>query len=102
MNEKEIKVIPPDSLGWLEYKLNSQEMDYVWRCIKSKKEDWRHNLAGHVSNSNVLVDRSDWFYINTLKPLIGKYEKEWRNIGDRMPTNLKHPYYLSRWWVNYQ
>ena len=102
MNEKEVKAVNPSTLGWLEYKLNSQEMDYVWRCIKNKKEDLRHNLAGHVSNSNVLIDRSDWFYIHVLKPLIGKYEKEWGNIGDNLPTNTQHPYFLSRWWVNYQ
>ena len=70
--------------------------------IKAKKEDLRHNLAGHVSNSNVLIDRSDWFYIHVLKPLIGKYEKEWGNIGDNLPTNVVHPFFLSRWWVNYQ
>ena len=102
MNEKEVKAVNPSTLGWLEYKLNSQEMDYVWRCIKNKKEDLRHNLAGHVSNSNVLIDRSDWFYIHVLKPLIGKYEKEWGNIGDNLPTNVVHPFFLSRWWVNYQ
>ena len=102
MNEKELKVVNPKSLGWLEYKLNSQEMDYVWRCIKNKKEDLRHKLAGHVSNSNVLIDRSDWFYIHVLKPLVGKYEKEWMNLGDYLPTNQHHPYNLSRWWVNYQ
>ena len=102
MNEKEVKAVNPSTLGWLEYKLNSQEMDYVWRCIKNKKEDFRHKLAGHVSNSIVLIDRSDWFYIHVLKPLVGKYEKEWMNLGDSLPTNQHHPYNLSRWWVNYQ
>ena len=102
MNEKEVKAVNPSTLGWLEYKLNSQEMDYVWRCIKNKKEDLKHTLVGHVSESNTLVDRSDWFFINTLKPLIGKYENEWRNIGSSIPTNRAHPYHMSRWWVNYQ
>ena len=102
MREKDIKVVTPDNLGWLVYKLNSQEMDYVWRCIKNKKEDLKHTLVGHVSESNTLVDRSDWFFMNTLKPLISKYKKEWRNLGDPIPTNVSHPYYISRWWVNYQ
>ena len=81
MKKEEIKVIQPETLGWLEYKLNPQEMDYVWRCIKNKKGDEKGKLAGNISASNLLVDRSDWFYMNTLKSLIVKYEKQWRNLG---------------------
>ena len=81
MNKKDIKVINPQELGWLEYKLNSQEMDYVWRCIKNKKGDEKKNLAGNISASNILVDRSEWFYHNTLKPLILQYSDEFINIG---------------------
>ena len=102
MNEKEVKVVNPPTLGWLEYKLNTQEMDYVWRSIKNKKADLRSKLAGHISQSQELMDRSDWFYLHVLKPLIGKYEKEWGNIGENLPTNTRHPYHMSRWWVNYQ
>ena len=48
------------------------------------------------------MDRSDWFYMHTLKSLIVKYEKQWRNIGDSLPTNQQHRYHLNKWWVNYQ
>ena len=102
MKKEEIKVIQPKTLGWLEYKLNPQEMDYVWRCIKNKKGDEKGKLAGNISASNLLVDRSDWFYMNTLKSLIVKYEKQWRNLGESLPTNMPHPYHISSWWVNYQ
>ena len=102
MNKKDIKAINPQELGWLEYKLNSQEMDYVWRCIENKKGDEKGKLAGNISASNLLVDRSDWFYMNTLKSLIVKYEKQWRNLGESLPTNMPHPYHISSWWVNYQ
>ena len=102
MNKKDIKSINPQELGWLEYKLNSQEMDYVWRCIENKKGDEKSKLVGHVSQSYKLIDRGNWFYINTLKPLIMEYGNEWRNRGRNFPTNTQHPYYLSKWWVNYQ
>ena len=102
MKKEEIKVIRPETLGWLEYKLNPQEMDYVWRCIKNKKESYNDQLAGQLSYSNALVDRSDWFYMNTLKSLIIEYEKQWRNLGESLPTNQQHPYHLTKWWVNYQ
>ena len=29
MKKEEIKVFQPETLGWLEYKLNPQEMDYI-------------------------------------------------------------------------
>ena len=102
MNKNEIKPIHPPGVGWLEYKLNSQEMDYVWRCIKNKKGDEKGKLAGNISSSYRLVDRSDWFFTSVLKPLIGEYQKEWGNRGKTIPTSTPHPYFMSRWWVNYQ
>ena len=56
MNKKEIKKIYPRNLGWLEYKLNSKEMDYVWRCIENKKENTNKTLAGNISASYDLMD----------------------------------------------
>ena len=37
LRRKEVEVIKPPTGGWLEYKLNKQEMDYVWKCINNKK-----------------------------------------------------------------
>ena len=95
--------VPTKVLGWLEYKLSPKEMDYIWRCIGNKnKEKANNTLIGHLSGSHYLQDKSDWFFMNTLIPLINQYKEEFRNIGDRFPTNLQHPLYLNRWWVNYQ
>ena len=102
MNKKDLNVINPLNDGWLEYKLNSQEMDYVLRCMSKKKDRANNSLAGHLSGSYFLKDNSDWFWVNTLKPLMFSYEESFRNIGKNFPTNQKHPYYLERWWVNYQ
>ena len=38
--KNDIKAFSPENLGWLEYKLNDKERDYVWRCIKNKKIDY--------------------------------------------------------------
>ena len=102
MKKEEIKVIQPETLGWLEYKLNTQEMDYVWRSIKNKKADYKESLAGNISASYGLQDRSNWFWMNTIRPLMVKYNDEFSNLGSRLPTNQEHPYYISSWWVNYQ
>ena len=59
MKKEEIKVIQPETLGWLEYKLNPQEMDYIWRCIGNKnKEKANNTLIGHLSGSHYLQDKS--------------------------------------------
>jgi len=102
MNKSDINVVRPKNLGWLEYKLTSKEMDYVWRCIENKKEKWNARLAGNISSSYLLMDRSDWFWLNAIKPLVAKYAEEFENMGENIPTIQSHPYHLSKWWVNYQ
>ena len=97
-----IKTINPPNVGWLEKKLSDQEMDYLWKCIDNKKGDHRSKLAGNISESYLLMDRGDWFWLNTLKPLCAKYKKEFYNLGDDLGIPCNHPYYLHSWWVNYQ
>ena len=75
--------VRPNNLGWIEYRLDSQEMDYIWKCIENKKRDWRSTLAGHVSGSYELIDRGDWFFNNTLLPLCDNYAKEFENLAQK-------------------
>ena len=100
--KKDVKAISPHNLGWLEYELNTQEMDYIWKCIENKKRDYKDNLAGNVSSSHLLMDRSDWFFNNTLLPLTHQYGKLFYNVGKDVPVNRTHPYHLRDLWVNYQ
>ena len=102
MKKDSIKPCTPNLLGWLEAKLDDKEMDYLWRCIKGKKESMKHRLAGQISGSYRLVDRGDWFWMNVLKPLSSVYGEKFSNLGKNIPTNTKHPYKLDNWWVNYQ
>lgn len=99
---QDIKVISPKNLGWLEKKLNSVEMNYLWKCVENRKESHKKDLAGNIHESNVLVDENDWFFKNTVVPLCQKYAEQFENIGSHVPTNQTHPYYLSSFWVNYQ
>ena len=104
-NEKSIKVVNPCPTGWLEKKLNEKEMDYLWRCIdKRGKASVKDVLAGHIKGSYALTDKSDWFFLHVIKPLIYVYEQKFRDLG-RGATPLlskKYPYEMQTWWVNYQ
>ena len=97
-----VKIIRPPVLGWIEKKLSDKEMDYLWKCIDNRKQSMKPNLAGCIHESNKLVDRSDWFYTNTLSPLCKLYSEEFGNLGSDIPVNQSHPYYLRSFWVNYQ
>ena len=100
--QEDEKVIRPPVLGWLEKKLSEKEMDYLWRCIDNRKESYKQHLVGQIHESNVLIDRGDWFWQNTLSPLCTDYKEKFDNLGSEVPVNQKHPYYLNRMWVNYQ
>ena len=91
-----------NALGWLEYNLNDQQIDYVWRCIKNKKQDYRGKLAGHLSASYSLFDRADWFFKDVISPLLDRYATEYENLARKFPTRRSHPVYMQEWWVNYQ
>ena len=100
--DEQVKVCKPEVLGWLEKKLSDKEMEYLWKCIGDKKQSYKKQLAGQINSSNVLNDRSDWFFHNTIKPLLVKYKNEFGNLGSGVPVNQRHPYYLSGFWANYQ
>ena len=102
ININNVKSIVPNNYGWLEYKLSDKEMDYVWRCIDNKKGDVKYQLAGNITGSYALVDKSDWFYSNVIKDLTLIYAEAFDNIGDSVPVNQQHPYHMLAWWVNYQ
>ena len=97
-----IKPIHPPNLGWLEKKLSDEEMKRLWKYIDNRGESVKDTLAGHVHESNSLIDEDGWFFKNTLLQLIYMYAGEFDNVGDKLPTPNKHRYFLSRMWVNYQ
>ena len=101
--DEQIKAIRPKNFGWLEKKLSDKEMEYLWKCIDNKKQQsFKKQLAGQIHESNLLNDKSDWFFNHTIKPLLVKYAKEFANLGSSVPVNQMHPYYLHKMWVNFQ
>ena len=94
------KPVVPKTTGWLEYKLDNQQLDYLWRCIKNKKQDVRNTLAGNITSSRALMDHGNWFFNEVLNPLIDVHIKEFKNLEKRIPGN--NFFRLSTWWVNYQ
>ena len=109
--QSEIKIcVPKTSHGWLEYKLNQTELNYVWSCVNDqevKRNSWSHNLAGNIDGSFKLEDKNDWFFNNTLTPLINFYEQSFGKQSKRVPIFSKEnnnypPYCMETWWVNYQ
>ena len=97
-----IKAIHPPNHGWLQKKLSDEEMKRLWKYIDNRGESVKDTLAGHVHESNSLIDEDGWFFKNTLLQLIHMYAGEFDNVGDKLPTPNKHPYFLSKMWVNYQ
>ena len=63
--------VNPINLGWLEYKLDEREMDYLWRCVDKKKQ----NVA--KVDTYDLKDTGNWFFDNTILPAIEEYHKEY-------------------------
>jgi hypothetical protein len=101
-DQEDVKVIRPPALGWLEKKLSDEEMNYLWKCIENRKESEKHKLAGQIHDSNLLIDKNNWFFNKVLRQLIGNYADEFENLGVGAPINQTHPYYLQKLWVNYQ
>ncbi|ARW57046.1 hypothetical protein [Synechococcus phage S-B64] len=103
MKEGEIRVVTPPNVGWLEKKLNRDEIGHIWKCIEQREtETFKGNLAGNIHESNLLEDIEDLFWHNTLLPLVQIYGEAFSNLGDKIPVNHKHAFQLHSWWVNYQ
>ena len=61
--------VPSSPIGWLEYKLNQTELDYVWSCVNHKQYEYTQYLVGNIDSRFKLEDKHDWIYSNTIKPL---------------------------------
>ena len=52
----EIKSINPKNLGWLQSKLDEEEIGYLWKLIAEKGEDMKGSLVGQINSSNSIID----------------------------------------------
>ena len=97
-----INSIRPRNIGWLEIKLNDEEMKHLWYCSEDHRGNKKPDLAGNITNSQDIEDKDNWFWNNVLLNCLESYAEDFGNIGDSYPTSLAHPYYLGSFWVNYQ
>jgi hypothetical protein len=98
----EINAITPPTVGWLEGKLDENAVEYLWKCIDNKEGSEKRNLAGNIDASYRLIDKDDWFFHHVVYPFMSEYNKQFYNLGNSLPTNARHPYFLQKLWVNYQ
>ena len=100
--------IPQSNHGWLEYKLDQTELNYLWSCVNDQevKKSWSHNLAGNIDSSFLLKDKNNWFFNNTLINLVDSYGESFENLGKKVAVFSDDEkllqYAMNSWWVNYQ
>ena len=100
---KEINSFVPPNLGWLEVKLDDEELKFLWDCVNTPpQENKKPSLAGNISESWTLIDKDDWFFNNTLSKCMVRYAEAFKNLGEEFPTPHRHPYFLESFWSNYQ
>ena len=97
-----IRTIHPNNLGWLEIKLDKVHLKHLWDCTKNPVSDYKSNLAGVISDSQLIIDKDDFFFKNVLAHACRKYEEDFTVVSGQIPTSESHPLFLSSMWVNYQ
>ena len=96
------RIVRPCPIGWVEYDLSPVEIDYLWERVNERGADHKPYLIGHVSESNTLVDKDNWFFDNVLLRLVNVYINEFMNLASDAPINSGYaPYYLEQWWSNH-
>ena len=96
-----VKVINPPNNGWLEHKLNHDELKHLWMCVDKQVDDAKSQLIGHVNKSINIKDIGDLFLYNTINPLIKEFSTEF-STSKHQCIYKEHPYFLKDFWVNYQ
>ena len=99
---KNISLVAPPNLGWLQIKLDEKEINCLWELVKNKKDNTKHKLVGHIDSSYTIVDKGNWFFDSVIKYCIQTYSKHFGDLGEEVPISKKHSYYLDHIWVNFQ
>ena len=109
MSFKDMGIVIPDTQGFVFAKLGDDMVDHLWKMIhkaENKKEEYKHRLAGNITESFKLDDDNDFFYGEACLPLVETFRQSnggkdpVRNYIQINPT--KTPLLLTEFWVNYQ
>jgi len=102
---KSIQMQQSTNQPWLDIRLTTEAMDYLWDDINGKQTDARNQLNGNISKSVFIEDKDNWFYENVVKELTEYlYYKDWNNYYSVHITKYLPPpvFKLYELWVNYQ
>ena len=97
-----LKSITPSNVGWLEHKLNQDELKHLWMCVDEQVGDAKSQLIGHVNKSINIKDIGDLFLYNTINNLIREFSTCFSTGTKHTNIYKEHPYFLKDFWVNYQ
>ncbi len=98
----DIKMVHPRNIGWLEVDLDDTEMKFLWDALKNPQRKIKRELAGNIKDSRSLIDKDNWFFDNVLLNLCQVYAVQFKNLGEKIPVQKRHPYHLTAFWANYQ
>ena len=101
-----VKRCPEQLFGWLEAELPKSVMSRLQSYIETAKKNSinvNHNLAGNISKSLKLEDKDNWLLKNILIPHINKFDECYPTYATQVSFLTEDaPYYLDRFWVNFQ
>jgi len=94
-------------LPWLEIELPKEAIEFLWNTLSDTDShtDARKELAGNISKSNLIPDKDDWFFKNSLEGWSNTmFFKKWSNyylvhVSKILPAPK---FKLNGFWVNYQ
>tara|TARA_Y100001963_G_C6688618_1_gene403510 strand:+ start:43 stop:690 length:648 start_codon:yes stop_codon:yes gene_type:complete len=94
----------PPNLGWIETKLDQEQIDYLWKRIKERKTDsFKGQLAGNITGSYEIEDKDDYFFKEVLNEHVSAY---YNMNGNKHPIPSyimgEFEFWLQSFWVNYQ
>ena len=94
---------------WIDTRLNEECMKYLNDACSGPehKESYSNQLAGNISNSELIIDKDNWFFKTVLKKLTERmFYRDWDNYYKyhiEVEEGIPLPEFkLTTLWVNYQ
>ena len=93
----------PPNIGWVHAKLDKNHIDFLWKRIEeSKKNNFKHTLAGNISQSFEIEDTKDYFLKEVLSKLVVEYRRAFGKDPIRNQNLNDNSLKLNGFWANYQ
>ena len=93
----------PPNIGWVHAKLDKNHIDFLWKRIEeSKKNNFKHTLAGNISQSFEIEDTEDYFLKEVLSKLVVEYRRAFGKDPIRNQNLNDNSLKLNGFWANYQ